>query len=160
MRTALLTATLVVAASVAGAAQNKQKVAPRDTDIIEMVGGRIAKMFAQYGTPESLYAQRSEESPELDVVIVEYTDFSFSVRGKTVGVCHFERTWKGEIKGIRIGDTRNQVVKVLGEDFELSEVANRDGVFDCKWDLAELDARLWVIFDKEDKATLVQVQLK
>src|SRR5207247_5614682 len=138
--------------------ERKGKDAPTDEAIINMVGGRLAKMFAQFGTPEEIYPVRAEDNPEMDFVMLNYpTAFAFGVRQKTVGVCYFFPGWRGTIKGINLGDSREQVVKILGNDFENSEIKNEEGVDDCKWDLKENDARLWVIFDKNNQATRVQV---
>ncbi len=134
---------------------------PTDQKVVNMVGGRLAKLFSQFGVPEVVYPVRGEEGPDSDFVIMEYHGaFAFGLREKTVGVCYFMPGWKGKIKGINLGDSREQVFKTLGDDHEDSEVKNDEGVFDCKWELQEEEAWFWVIFDKNDKAKKVTVQVK
>jgi hypothetical protein len=163
MRSILLSiATLCVTVGLfAGAQERKPKAEPTDEALINLVGGRLAKLFSQFGTPDEIFPVRVDENPEMDFVILEYHGaFQFGVRRKTVGVCHFMPGWKGKIRGINLGYSREQVIKTLGDDFENSDDENSDGVYDCKWDLKDNDARLWVIFDRNDKATRVTVELK
>src|SRR5262245_25273685 len=129
----------------------KGKDAPSDEQIIDMVGGRLAKIFVRFGTPADLFPVRANESPEMDLVILEYRSFAFGIRNKTVQTCYFVRGWAGTIKGIKLGDSREQVVKTLGKEYEPSDVVNNDNVYDFAWDLKETDSLLWAIFDKQDK---------
>ena len=161
MRSVLAVVALLITAGIAAEGQQtKGKDAPTDEDIINMVGGRLFKLFAQFGTPEDLRTVRSEETPEMDTVLLEYGAFAFNVRQKTVQACYFLTGWKGKIKGINLGDSREQVVKALGDEYENSEIKNDDGVHDYLWELKENGGVLWVTFDKNDRVKRVAVVLK
>jgi hypothetical protein len=128
---------------------------PTDAAIIETCGGRLKKVFAQYGPPQDVYASGGEKN---DSVTLDYGPFAFQVREKIVRICFFRSQWKGAIKGIKIGDTRDSVVKAMGEKYTTAK--NADEVDDYAWELKDQDADLWVIFDKESKVASVQVELK
>ena len=128
-----------------------------DKAVIDLCGGRLARVFAEFGIPDELRAVR-ENGPERDAVMVKYGTFGFLVRQKTVQSCYFWPGWKGKIQGIEIGNTPEEVVKVLGKN-DLS-FKNSYGGDDYGWNLKAYDAILWAQFDKDNKVWSVQVAAK
>jgi hypothetical protein len=157
MRIAL--AAVLCAATTAFAADPKaaDKDAPTDAAIINMCGGRLAKAFHEFGTPVEVFVTRGNK-PEDDSVVLDFGTFGLNIRNKTVVSSYFYKEWQGTIKGIKIGDSREQVVKVLGNKFDASK--NSVGVDDAGYDLKDNDAVFWVDFDKDNKVIKVEIQLK
>ena len=159
MRLMLTAAAIAIAVGATAAAQRAlpdREQTPSDASIIDMCGARLAKVFAQFGNPEEVYCIRASK-PENDTVALEYGSFNFRVRDKVVRICTFFSGWKGTIKGIKIGDSREQTVSVLGP--KQDSFKNEDGWDDYGWDLKASDAVLWIVFDKDDKVRTVTVEL-
>jgi hypothetical protein len=133
------------------------KEGPTDDTIIDLCGARLVRVFSRLGTPTDVFATRGDKA-ELDSVTLDYGSFGFRVRDKTVRACFFWSEWKDTVRGFRIGDGREQVVKALGNKYQAEK--NNDGVDDYCYDLKDLDAMLWVDFDKDNKVVKVEVQLK
>ena len=76
---------------------------------------RLAKLFATFGIPDDVRAYREDDQAKDDTVVLDYGAYGFKVRKKTVRNCLFWPNWKGTIKGIKIGDSRDDVAKVLGK---------------------------------------------
>lgn len=161
MRTVLSCVALSTMLAACAAAQQPAAVAkPAVTDeaVVEMVGGRLAKMFAHFGTPQDVWAQRGETEDE-DEVFFDYGGFATKVREKTVRVCFFYQGWQGPIRGIKIGDSREDVVKVLGEP--TTTVKDKNGVVTAYgYDLTDLDANFFANFHEDGKVWRVEVSLK
>jgi hypothetical protein len=139
-----------------GAATAKNAIT--DATIINLCGGRLAKMFAQCGTPENLQVKRGGTPDEDDVLFV-YESVGFRVRDKVVRTCFFWSNWKGPIRGIKIGDSREDVVKVLGKAPTTDK--DKDGAITAYgYDLKDLDADFFTNFDKDGKVWRVEVSLK
>jgi hypothetical protein len=132
--------------------QSPGKADPTDTQVMSACGGRLARVFAQFGTPSDARVADSK-----DAIILDYDSFAFMVRDKTVRVCYFWSAWNGTVKGIKIGDTREATVKVLGAQKRADK--NSDGVDDYGWEMRDYDATLWVVFDKDNKVTRIQLEL-
>src|SRR5262245_38687590 len=84
--------------------------APPDEEIINMSGARLVRVFKQFGTPQDVYPVRNgkDGKPEDDAAVLEYDGFSFDIKDKTVRRVTFFRAWTGTVKGVKIGDTREQ----------------------------------------------------
>ncbi len=152
MRIALtLAALLMVAARVnADDAAKSGKQLPTDETIINLVGDSLANMFAKCGEPEMVYANNAK------MAILDYGSFGFCVDKKKVTVSYFFKDWKGTIKGVKFGDTKEHVVEVLGKGY--SDVKGKD--FQAYgWELKDLNANFWLYFD-DDKVSRVQITLK
>ena len=158
MRMIMACAALTVLVAASAEAQDgttPAKDAVTDATIINSCGGRLAKMFAQYGTPQDLRAKRGS-MPDMDDVLCDYGAYGFRVRNKVVQICFFWSDWKGPIRGIKIGDTREDVVKVLGNP--RITIKNKNGVVTTYgYNLKDLDVAFYVDFDKDGKAWQVEV---
>jgi hypothetical protein len=154
MRLALtLAAVLMIAARVnADDSGDATKQPPTDDKIIAQVGDRLAKVFARFGTPEDVWGNKGKEG------ILSYWSFAFAVKDKTITACFFaEGSWKGTVRGIKFGDTREQVVKTLGGNY--TEVKGAD-FNSYGWELKEQNAKFWVYFDKDNKVNQMEVTLQ
>ena len=137
-----------------GQAPAARKV-PSDADIIKMCGARLATVFARFGTPDDVTVSRGSNT-DLDKVSLDYGSYAIQVRGKTVRTCLFFSSYASPIKGVKIGDTRAQVEKVLGTEHKI-EKSSID-VDDYGYALKDLDAMFWTDFDKEGKVRMVEIQ--
>jgi len=151
MRLALtLTTLLMLAARVtADDATPAAKQTATDDTIIKLCGDSLAKMFAQCGVPEQIFVNGD------NAAILYYGSFGFSVKNKSVTGSFFFEDWKGTIKGAKFGDTKEQVVKVLGSDYR--DVKGKD--FEAYgWELKEQKATFWLYFT-DNKVDRVQIAL-
>ena len=157
----IFTACVAFAALFAGsvsAQDSARKDSVTDATIINLCGGRLSKVFAQCGTPVDLRAKRGS-SPAEDDVLCDFGTYAFRVRDKQVRTCFFWIDWKGTVKGIKIGDTREDVVKVLGKPYIIEK--DKDGVVtDYGYDLKDLDSDFFANFDKDGKVWRFEVSLK
>jgi hypothetical protein len=132
--------------------------APSDDAVTNLCGERLARMFAQFGTPTDAYALRGS-TPDLDGVIFTYGTYAFTVRDKTVHTCWFMSGWTGTIKGIKIGDSQQDVEKVLGTTHQTDKTTSQSTLGDFGFDLKDLDAVFWAEFDKNNKVYQIEVDL-
>lgn len=160
MRTILACAALL-AFAVAGAAA--LEIAPpqspvTDAAIIDSCGARLARMFAQFGAPSNLTVKRGGTVDE-DDVFCDYGPYGFRVRNKIIRTCFFFSGWTEPIRGIKIGQSRDDVVKVMGSP--RITVKDKEGVITAYgYDLNELDAEFYANFGKDGKVWRVEVSLK
>ena len=92
-------------------------------------------------------------------MLCDYGAYGFRVRNKVIRTCFFWADWKGPIRGIKIGDSREDVVKVLGKAPITDK--DKDGVVTAYgYELKDLDSELFVNFDKDGKVWRVEVSLK
>jgi hypothetical protein len=147
---------LAVGSIAHGQEKAEGKKSPTDEAIINTCGSRLVKVFAQFGTPVDLFPQRGNQ-PDGDSVTLDYGTFGFQIRQKTVQACFFWAEWPGTIKGFKIGSTRAEVVKLLGDSNKTFK--NSEGTEDLGWNRADLDAVFWVDFDKDNKVRKVEVIL-
>ena len=149
---------LVIASAEAQDRATPAKDAVTDATIINLCGGRLAKMFAQCGTPENLRVKRGN-TPDEDDVLCDYGTYGFRVRNKVINTCFFATDWKGPIRGIKIGDSREDVVKVLGT--ASMTFKDKNGVVTSYgYELKGLDVKFFTNFDKDGKVWRVEVSLK
>jgi hypothetical protein len=149
---------LVVTSAEAQNASTPAKDAVTDATIINSCGGRLAKMFAQYGAPQDLRVKRGN-TPDQDDVLCDYGSYGFRVRNKMIQICFFWSDWKGPIRGIKIGDSREDVVKVLGNP--PITVKDKNGVVTAYgYALKDLDAEFYADFDKDGKVWQAEFGLK
>jgi hypothetical protein len=130
------------------------KQSPTEDEIVNQCGGRLAKIFAKFGTPENVTVDGANDGG----VDLDYGPFGFKIEKKFVTVCFFWDTWKGAVKGVKIGDDQEQAVKVLGTNTH--DFKREDGLQDYGWDLKDPDAVLWVNFNKDKKAKQINIELK
>jgi hypothetical protein len=158
----LLVACAALLAVAVGGAEAQGFITPAsapvsDATIISMCGGKMAKMFAQYGTPTQLWADRGA-TEEQDDVFLGYGAYGFKVRDNVVRVCFFFKGWMEPIRGIKIGDRYDDVARVFGNP--RTTVKDKDGVVTAVgYDLKEPNANLFANF-KEGKVWRVEVSLK
>jgi hypothetical protein len=163
MRKIMACAALMVLVAASSEAQNSitpAKEAVTDATIINLCGARLSKLFAQLGPPENVRPERGDK-PEEDDVFFDYgaAGFGCKVRNKAVPVCFFFKDWKGTVRGIKIGDSREDVVKVLGN--ATTTVKDKNGVITAYgYDLKELDAYFFANVDETGKVWRVEVSLK
>ena len=158
MACAALVALIAGHASGQEAARTKDKDSVADATIINLCGGRLSKMFAQCGTPVDLRVKRGE-TPAEDDVLCDYGTYAFRVRDKLVRTCFFWVDWKGTVRGIKIGDRREDVVKVLGKAPTTDK--DKDGrVTAYGYEIKDLDADFFVNFDNDGKVWRVEISLK
>ena len=155
LRLSLVAALLFVGAT-ASHGQAPAKRPASDAEIIKICGARLATVFVRFGEPDDVTVSRGNNT-ELDKVSLDYGSYAIQVRQKTVRTCLFYSTWAGPIRGVKIGDTRQQVEKVLGMDHKI-EKSSLD-VEDYGYALKDLDAMFWTDFDKEGKVRMVEIQL-
>ena len=129
---------------------------PTDQAIIDLCGGRLKKVFDRFGAPLDLYISPGNDFK--DAVALDYGSFAFRVHDKTVRDCNFHQSWKGTVKGVKIGDGRDVVVKAFGE--KVYSPKNSSGGEDYGYEFKEADAIIWFLFDKDDKVRFVQIVLK
>lgn len=130
--------------------------APTGDDIVQACGSRLAKMFARFGYPENVTPLRRSK-PELDRVLLTYGKFAFESRDRTVQACLFYSDYTETVRGIKIGEPRQQVEKVLGTEHKVEKGSQSDQ--DLGYAMKNLDATFWVDFDKDDKVRMIEVQL-
>lgn len=161
MRTIMLYGALVACFVAFAKAQERdqpRKEAITDATIINSCGGPLDKMFAQFGTPRDLRVNRGNK-PEEDDVYCSYENHGFRVRNKVIRMCFFFRGWKEPIRGIRIGDSREAVAKILGNPS--MTVKNKDGTISAYgYELKELNSYFFANFDKDGQVWRVEVSLK
>jgi hypothetical protein len=115
-------------------------------------------MFSLYGVPRDVWADRGRTEAE-DDVFLGYGPYGFKVRDKVIRVCFFFRGWTGPIRGIKVGDSREDVVKVLGN--APTTVKDKDGAITAYgYGVKELGANFFANFDKDGKVWRVEVSLK
>jgi hypothetical protein len=115
-----LAATVVRAGDPAPAAPS----GPTDVAVIRSIGLDLPKMFSSFGEPSDIYARRRDDQDK-DAVICDYGTYLLEFNNKKVRSAYFWRTWTGPILGIKIGDSREAVTKVLGEANDTFK--NKDG---------------------------------
>jgi hypothetical protein len=126
-----------------------------DTKIIDICGSRLSKMFNQFGVPVDVLAIRGD-TPDEDDVICDYGTFMFRVRDRMVRRCFFRKEWKGPVHGIKIGDSREDVVKVLGT--APMTFKDKNGVVtDYGYRLKDLDVEFYANFDENGKLKRVEI---
>jgi hypothetical protein len=151
---------LVVASSEAQNSITPTKEAVTDTTIINLSGARLSKLFAQVGLPDNIRPERGAK-PEEDNVFFDYgaAGYGCKVRSKVVYACFFFKDWKGTVRGIKIGDSREDVVKVLGK--APTTVNDKNGAVTAYgYELKDLDADFFANFDETGKVWRVEVSLK
>ena len=161
MRMIMACAALMAVGVASAEAQDRTtpaKDAVTDATIINSCGSRLFKMFAQYGTPGDLRVIRGD-TPAEDEVLCDYEAHGFRVRNKVIQSCFFWEDWKGSIRGIKIGDSREDVVKVLGTP--PITVKDKKGVVTVYgYELKDLDDKFFTNFDKDGKVWRGEVSLK
>jgi hypothetical protein len=154
MACAAMTA-LVVANAEAQTGATPAKNTVTDATVIDSCSGRLAKMFAQYGTPSNVLPMRGNK-PEEDDVLCDYGAYGFRVRNKSIRCCFFWSDWKEPIRGIKIGDSREDVVKVLGN--APITVKDKNGVITAYgYRLKDLGVEFYTDFDKDGKVKRVEI---
>jgi hypothetical protein len=136
------------------------KGGPTDDAVLNVIGDRLVRVFTQFGVPENVYPVRQDDNPDDDTVVFHYASdsYGFAIHNKTVSICFFWGAWTGTVKGIKIGDSRDAVVKVLGNPSVTLKDAN--GVITSYgWDLKDLDAKLYADFDANGIVNRVDAEL-
>lgn len=99
------------------------------------------------------------DTPAKDDVFCDYGAYGFRVRNKAIRTCFFFSDWKGPIRGIKIGDSREDVVKVLGN--VPTTAKDKNGVVTAYgYELKDPNADFFANFDKDGKMWRVEVNLK
>ena len=147
---------LVVASAEAQDGATPAKDAVTDAAIIDSCGARLAKMFARYGTPSNILPMRGD-TPDEDDVLCDYGGaYGFRVRDKVIRFCFFWADWKEPIRGIKIGDSRENVVKVLGT--APITVKDKNGVITAYgYRMKDLGVEFYTDFDKDGKVKRVEI---
>jgi hypothetical protein len=128
---------------------------PSDQTIIDLCGGQIADMFAKCGVPDAITVNGD------NFAVLIYGPYAFTVKNKKIHGSFFFDDWKGTIKGVKYGDTKDQVVQVLGKAY--SDVKGK-GSSDAKpfeaygWDNKDKKVTFWLYFT-DDKVSNVQITL-
>ena len=131
---------------------NAVKQAPTDEAVINLCG-QLPNVFARFGPPEDVRASGDNDGgADLD-----YGSFGFKIKNKTALACFFWSDWKGPVKGVKIGDSKEQAVKVLGANKHTFK--HPDGLEDFGWDLTTPNAILWLYFDKDSKVKKIDTEI-
>ena len=130
---------------------------PADIAIIKSCGCDLATMIARFGDPSDVVPRRGDKE-DLDSVLCDYDTFMFSFRDQKIRGAFFRKTWKGLIMGIKIGDTREAVVKVLGTPPDIYK--NDDGVItDYGYPMKNLGVKFYANFDAQT-GKLIRVEIE
>lgn len=129
------------------------KQPPTDEAVIKLCGARLANVFDQFGLPSDLRASGDNDGG----VDLDYGAFGFKIKNKTAQACFFWTDWKGPVKGVKIGDSKDQAMKVLGANKHTFK--HPDGLEDYGWDLDSPNAILWLYFDKDGKVTKMDTEI-
>ena len=152
---AAIAALLVISARAEEPAIRKQ-AAPTDKAIIGIRGSAFAKVFAQFGLPGDITAVRRSTRSK-DGVLLDYGAFGFLVRHKVVDACFFWSDWKGSIRGIKMGDSRENVVKVLGSKPRYTIRDKDNAITAYGYDLKGSDVCYFANFDDHGKLDKVEI---
>lgn len=127
---------------------------PTDDTIIKLCGGTISDMFAKCGVPQEITVNGD------NLAVLIYGPYAFTVKNKKVRGSFFFDDWKGTIKGIKYGDTKDQAVKALGSGFSDVKGTSADGKpFEAYgWDDKSQNSTFWLYFT-DGKVSNVQVTL-
>jgi hypothetical protein len=127
---------------------------PSDATIIDLCGGHIADMFAKCGVPDAITVNGD------NVAVLIYGPYAFTVKNKKILGSFFFDDWKGTIKGVKYGDTKDQVVKVLGAGYSDVKGKGSDGKpFEAYgFDNKDKKVTCWLYFTG-DKVSNVQFTL-
>jgi hypothetical protein len=152
-------ALMLLAAGGAGAeeAAPPPKAAITDMTIINSCGERVLKMFAQYGAPKNFWVMRGRTVAE-DDVLCSYGAYGFRVRDGIVRCCFFWTDWAGPIRGVKMGNSREDVVKVLGSP--QITIKDKDGaITSYGYRMKEQGIELYASFDKNGRVKRVEIDL-
>jgi hypothetical protein len=159
MRTITACAALMIALANAAAqdatAPKKDKIS--DIVVINLCGNHLTKMFLQCGTPLNVVPIRGDTEDD-DEVICDYGSYMFRVRNKMIRHGFFLKDWPGPILGVKMGDSREEVLKILGKPSMTFK--NKEGVItDFGFDMKELGVQVFTKFDEEGKMKRVQIAI-
>jgi len=156
MRSALALAACLMIATWVNAEDTGQaaKQPPAADAVLSLCGARLAKVFDRVGVPEDVEASGDDDGG----VDLDYGAFGFKIKDKTATACFFWKDWKEPVKGVKFGNTKDQVIKILGATKRVFK--HKDGLEDYGWDLKEPDAVLWVFFDKDDNVKEIDAESK
>jgi len=133
------------------------KNTPTDMAIIKSCGSDLATMFAKFGQPSDVVPARGD-TVEMDRVLCDYDTFMFSFRDQKIRGAFFRNGWTGSIMGIKIGNTREAVVKVLGAAPETYK--DKDGVItDYGYPMKDLGVEFYANFDAKT-GKLIRVEIE
>jgi hypothetical protein len=150
---ALVACLIIPAWCEADDSSNTFKQAPTDEAVINLCGAGLPNVFAQFGLPEDLRASGDNDGG----VDLDYGSFGFKIKNKTALACFFWSDWKGPVKGVKIGDSKEQAVKVLGANKHVFK--HPDGLEDYGWDLTTPNAIFWLYFDKDGKVKKIDTEI-
>ena len=159
MRWLLMAATLFVLAGNSSHAEepSERQAIPTADTIIDLCGGDLKKMFSKVGAPKYMVVARGDTNEE-DDILCEYGDFILRVHENTVQNCFFPSNWRGSIKGIQMGDSREAVIKALGKPQKVAK--DKEGVeTSYGYDLKDRRATLWANFNDEGNVRRVEIEL-
>lgn len=128
-------------------------VQPAAETLISIRGGGLERM-QQFGAPELVIAKRGKESDN-DDVLFNYGPFILRVHHDTITNCFFLNTWKGSIRGIRIGDSREDVVNALGKPRIIYSKAGVET--DYGYVLKDSNAMLYANFNDDGNVKRVEI---
>jgi hypothetical protein len=149
--------TALVAAGVAAQdAAAPAKGAVTDLAIIKIRGSHFTDMFAQFGTPQIVVATRGR-TPDEDDVLFNFGAFIIRVgKDQKINNCFILKNWKGPIRGIKIGDSREDVVKVLG-NASMTFKDKNGTITDYGYRMKDLGVEFYVNFDENGNVKRVQI---
>jgi hypothetical protein len=149
---------VAVAVSAVLTARGADPLPTTDETIIKTCGKPFQEVFAQFGTPIDIRVDRGD-TPAEDSVFCDYPLFGFHVRNKKVRCCFIFPEWKGPIRGIKMGDTREEIAKVLGGNPRFT-VKGKDGTISALgYDLKESGTILFANFSQEGRLERVEISL-
>ena len=91
-------------------------------------------------------------------MLCDYGAYGFRVHNKVITVCFFWQQWKKTIRGIKIGDSRDAVVKLLGA----APITNKDAsgaVTAYGYRLKDPNVKFWANFDASGNVNRVEIDL-
>jgi hypothetical protein len=133
---------------------------PTSDELLNACGMRLVKVFPQFGTPSDIEPVRNSTDPSGDTVIFIYGDGSWglAMKNKAVFDCFFWGAWKDPVRGIRIGDSSDSTLKVLGTP--MNTYKDNNGVLTSyEWYLKDLDIDFYADFDNTGKVDRIFCEL-
>jgi hypothetical protein len=129
------------------------KQPPTDESVINTCGAHLPDVFARFGVPGDLRPSGDNDGG----VDLDYGAFGFKIKNKIAVATFFWSDWPGTVKGVKIGDTKDQAIKVLGPNKHTYK--HPDGLEDYGWDLTTPNAILWLYLDKDGKVKKMDTEL-
>lgn len=148
---------VVIVALIGAAAGAKSPNSPTDEQIINICGAKLERLWTEFGTPDHIIGKRREK-PAPDGVALAYDGFILTVDFNTVTHCFFTEKWKGTIRGIQMGASREEATKNFGKPIVTNK--DKEGAITGYCFPVSEKLVLWTNFDDEGKLNRIEIALR